>query len=193
MHQKWHVCIGSFTWQPVQKREHERDWFQLGKWDRGFTRFVTEKALDLRKGKRDGQPMDVIFFSELKQKCLEAIEAAINDLWEDENSVKKSRKLTNQALKRAANQSHLPFIVVDLPAIEYHLDEEVTRSGPLQMRVLNENIGSSLLWVELTAENLQYLRCAIMSSQPKPKATKRKSREMSSEAESDGGSHANES
>ena len=143
MSQKWQVKMGSFEWIPTQKHLHGTHWFFCDKWDRGFARFVLDKAIDLRKSHDGEKKKDIIvvFFRDLKQKCFDAVADSLREqTWngEEEQPRKKPKK---SELRAAARDSHLPFIKLSLPAVE----KDGVRFGPCTMKVLNEELGSWLV------------------------------------------------
>ena len=160
--QIYQVHVGSQQWIPTQKKVHGMHWFQCSKWDRGFHRFCTDKALDLRrKSDETKKGMNCVFFNELQAHCLKAFSGEMDrSTWAEEQEQKKKRRKVD--IKKAAQSSDIPFVQVDLPGVE--LDGK--SFGPITVKVLTEQIGSSVFWLELNQMNLEYLRAAVLSSEP---------------------------
>ena len=157
------VSVGSFQWIPTQKKAHGMHWFQCSKWDRGFHRFCTDKALDLRrKSDETKKSMNCTFFNDLQSLCLEAFGQELDRaVWAEDQEKKKERRKVD--IKKAAESSDIPYIQISLPEVT----SEGESFGPITMKVLTELIGTSNCWLELTKKNLEYVRAAVKSSKPK--------------------------
>ena len=160
--QIYQVHVGLQQWIHTQKKAHGMHWFQRSKWDRGFHRFCMDKALDLRrKSDETKKGMNCMFFNELQAHCLKAFSEEMDrSTWAENQAQKKKRRKVD--VKKAAQSSDIPFVQVDLPGVE--LDGK--SFGPITVKVLTEQIGSSVFWLELNQMNLEYLRAAVLSSEP---------------------------
>lgn len=135
--QIYQVHVGPQQWIPTQKKAHGMHWFQCSKWDRGFHRFCMDKALDLRrKSDETKKGMNCMFVNELQAHYLKAFSEEMDrSTWSDEAE--------EAFIKKAAQSSDIPFVQVDLPGVE--LDGK--SFGPITVKVLTEQIGSSVLWL----------------------------------------------
>ena len=108
--QIYQVHVGSQQWIPTQKKAHEMLWFQRSKWDRGFHRFCTDKALDLwRKSDETKKGMNCVFFNDLQAHCLKAFSGELDrSTWAKDQEKKKKRRKVD--IKKAAQSSDIPFV-----------------------------------------------------------------------------------
>lgn len=93
--------------------------------------------IDLRrKSDETKKGMNCMFVNELQAHCLKAFSEEMDrSTWSDEAE--------EAFIKKAAQSSDIPFVQVDLPGVE--LDGK--SFGPITVKVLTEQIGSSVLWL----------------------------------------------
>ena len=163
-------------WIPTQKNEEGRVWVSVaGRWDRGFTKFVFGKALDLRKDKYS-RSLNSKFFDDLmtqRQSTFnEAIQKRLQSEDDQEDTPPQSKKVFKSFKATAAKrQQYAPHCIdIQLPAIE--------EGGPTPTaKVLFEGLGSQTSWFELTEANLRHLKAGFVNSESKdrqPRAAKRR-------------------
>ena len=89
------VKYGDQTWALTQVTVDDVIYFQFGKWDRGFVKWVTGKSLDLRKDKTAGSA-DCRFLDQLiarrQTACDDALDAALHHDDDESSQVKKRRR-----------------------------------------------------------------------------------------------------
>ena len=169
-------------WIPTQKNEEGMVWFSVnGKWDRGFTKFVFGKALDLRsedlRKDKDRRSLNSKFFDDLvtqRQTTFnEIIQKRLQNEDDQEDTPPQNKKVFKSFKATAAkHQQYAPYYIdMQLPAIE--------EGGPTPTaKVLFEGLGSQTLWFELTEANLRHLKAGFLNSASKePRGAKRKSRD----------------
>ena len=81
-------------------------------------------------------------------------------IWAEDKEQKKKRRKVD--IKKAAQSSDITFVQADLPGVE--LDSK--SFGPITVKVLTEQLGPKVFWLELNQMNLEYLRAAVLSSEP---------------------------
>ena len=154
-------------WVPkIEVVEHdgaEMEFFKVGKWDRQFVRFCTGKALDLRgatKHNINSGFMDQLSLDFVKA-CNDAVQAAlIVSAVVDEPSKKKPKTVA----KPTDYMLTTPYVDVEVPpqkSGDITIDPKV-----LKMKFDPPKAGKGRrqnLWIELTVQNLEYLRAAILS------------------------------
>ncbi|CAE6962390.1 unnamed protein product [Symbiodinium sp. CCMP2592] len=154
-------------WIPTQKNEEGMVWFSVnGRWDRGFTKFVFGKALDLRKDK-DSRSLNSKFFDDLmtqRQTTFnEVIQKRLQSEDDDQEDTPPQNKKVFKSFKATAakHQQYAPYYIdMQLPAIE--------EGGPTPTaKVLFEGLGSHTLWFELTEANLRHLKAGFVNSESK--------------------------
>ena len=167
-------------WIPTQKNEEGMVWFSVnGRWDRGFTKFVFGKALDLRsedlRKDKDRRSLNSKFFDDLvtqRQTTFnEIIQKRLQNEDDQEDTPPQNKVFKSFKATAAKHQQYAPYYIdMQLPAIE--------EGGPTPTaKVLFEGLGSQTLWFELTEANLQRLKAGFLNSDSKePRGAKRKSR-----------------
>ena len=158
-------------WYPCTREVEGRQYLKLLKWDRDLTRFVSGKGMNLSRGRPSNHIGGVRFFTELaelrKEACNQAMVKLVRDscLEAGQEPPAKVRPAT-QSDEWLASRT----VVVEVPA-----------AGDMAARELR------LLWavrgdvyMELTKDNLEYVREAIRSSaarepeDPKPRAGRKR-------------------
>ena len=159
------TCIqyGKSTWMPSVQLISGVKFIRVSKWDRHLTTFCTRRPLNLySSGSRPLNTINVVWFDEVKslrvQACNQAIRKVIEDGAEAEGSKKpeKIRKATQEDEFVAGR-----IVTIEVPPVEQ--DGAVVEPAR-SLRVLWGIRGD--LWIELTAENLSYIRHAILNSAP---------------------------
>ncbi|CAJ1370872.1 unnamed protein product [Effrenium voratum] len=144
-------------WLPEVKEVSGLHFVKLHKWDRGFTRYVSGKCLDLRKGHACNIGCD--FLDNLQSKVHEASKEAVKrvlDAEVEEQDAGKPKPKRRRIVR--ADDKHLgpEWITVHLPPLgEFHA---------IDVRILWSVKGADL-WVELNSDVLEYIRQAILESQ----------------------------
>ncbi|CAE7357935.1 unnamed protein product [Symbiodinium sp. CCMP2592] len=148
------------TWQPAVQVVSGCNYIKLNKWDRDLTLFVTGKGLRLHSGKEHN--INRQWFSTVaelrKEACQESLKRVIKEAAEAEGTPipQKIRAATQQDEYLAGRT-----VQVLAPAVQNADGDEVHAEH--QMRML-WGIKGEQLWVELTTENLNYVRLAILHS-----------------------------
>ena len=155
---------GEKVWVPTQKTLYGQTWTMVSKWDRGFVKFVTGKALNLKKNQR-GADCNVTFLDELKRRrqevCDKFMEQALQAPEEDEDGPPAKRARTSQQKRVRRDTSLLPDVIT------LTFDEVVVGGKNFPKRdiqLLTESIHEQKFWVECTQLNLEYIKAACLAS-----------------------------
>ena len=163
------LLLANRQWAPDMKLVGGRDFVSISKWNRGFVRFMTGKALDLRKDK-EGQSGSVD--SPVIDKILEQRQNSANELLlealnmdgsgdEDPNPPKKKKRKAQRATAKDA--IHVP------PIMDVNIDGH-------KMAILYEGLGMFNFWMELTEVNLNWLNDKLKDANVKSRKAKQKAR-----------------
>ncbi|CAE7256773.1 unnamed protein product [Symbiodinium sp. CCMP2592] len=148
------------TWQPAVQVVSGCNYIKLTKWDRDLTLFVTGKGLRLHSGKEHN--INRQWFSTVaelrKEACQESLKRVIKEAAEAEGTPipQKIRAATQQDEYLAGRT-----VQVLAPAVQNADGDEVHAEHQMTMLW---GIKGEQLWVELTTENLNYVRLAILHS-----------------------------
>ena len=130
----------------------------LNKWDRALVRTLTGKSLELRSGK-DGGSLNIDMWDDMisarQQKANELLQQALN-VEEDEATEKKKPCKKVQAV-RSLSKHALALPQKFTISVQGH-----------EFQVLFDGIGTKSVWIEMTEENLTWLKNAIDRSEQKP-------------------------
>ena len=146
---------GGRQWAPDQKEVENKRFMSISKWNRGFVRFMTGKALDLRKEK---QAKSGSVDSPFMQKLLDARQEAADKLLQEALTVEdESQQPTKKRKVARASRKH---------AIHVPNTMEMEMSG-YTLTLLFEGVGSSNVWVEMTEDNCNWLKTQIAAASPR--------------------------
>lgn len=160
----WKVNCGDMSWTPDQKMHQDRPWFLLGKWDRHFVKFMTGKALDLRRD-REGASVNSSWMDEVFSRRQMACNQALVDAYQlnDDEDQQPKKKLKRSCT--AADVHLLPSAVtMKLPEAPGFPEREV--------QVLVEGIKTTNMWLPLELEVLSHIKAGVMNSEVKPRKSK---------------------
>ena len=151
------VKYGDQTWAPTQVTVDDVIYFQFGKWDRGFVKWVTGKSLDLRKDKTAGSA-DCRFLDQLiarrQTACDDALDAALHHDDDESSQVKKRRR------RAKSSDDHLVPKVLNMslpPVPEEDLPEKL-------VRILFDGAGTASIYMEMHQDILYHLKKGIQHS-----------------------------
>ena len=151
------VKYGDQTWALTQVTVDDVIYFQFGKWDRGFVKWVTGKSLDLRKDKTAGSA-DCSFLDQLiarrQTACDDALDAALHHDDDDSSQVKKRRRRAKSC------DDHLVPKVLNMslpPVPEEDLPEKL-------VRILFDGAGTASIYMEMHQDILYHLKKGIQHS-----------------------------
>ena len=148
---------------PEQKCVDGDTYMHLNKWDRALVRTLTGKSLELRSGK-DGGSLNIDMWDDMisarQQKANELLQQALN-VEEDEATEKKKPCKKVQAVK-ALSKHALVLPQKFTISVQGH-----------EFQVLFDGIGTKSVWIEMTEENLTWLKNAIDRSEQKPRKKRR--------------------
>ena len=146
-------------WLAETKSVEGKIFVKIAKWCRHFVRFVTGRALDFRKEKK--QDANVLFLDEIAKNrarlSTEAVRRALaNPDPDDDPEIRPAKKQRQRAVTRRDESLAGPWVSLDLPALSWDDHEH----GPLCMKLLWGLDGP--VWMELNEANLAYLRAACL-------------------------------
>ena len=155
-------------WVPEQKEVGDVTFCAVSKWQRALVRLVQQKALDLRPGQEGGN-INVAFWDDLMKARQEAANEALDKALKSEDAPQPPAKRRKKHIKASVHElALLPAVLeLSLPA--------TSGAGEHAMRVLSEGLGTTTVWIELTSDNLTFLKESIKASRLKPKRAKAKS------------------
>ena len=175
------VQYGKSTWMPSVQLISGVKFIRVSKWDRRLTNFCTRRPLNLHSsGSRPLNTINVVWFDEIKslrvQACNQAIRKVIEDGAEAEGSKKpeKIRKATQEDEFVAGRT-----VTIEAPPVVR--DGAVVEPARL-LRVLWGIRGD--LWIELSTENLSYIRHAILNSAPYEQVITKRSKFVAKDGQS---------
>ena len=145
----------------------------LEKWSRDFTKFVTGKALDLRRCEATG--INSSFFEHLLGERNRKSKHAVKEATQVEEEGGNAQYVAKRRVTAKDKDLAPPFVEIELPEVCFGDVTCAARS----VRVL-WNVKSTDLWVELDASVLQHIRLGILQW---PKTTRKRARDTSLEAE----------
>ena len=164
-------------WSPAVQCVNNINYIKLGRWDRHFTRFVTGRVLDLRRGR--SHHISCSFLDDLQEQIHNTSAEVINHILsgdtQDGSDVNdpKEGKGGKPKRKRAARpgDKHLApsFITVTLHAVEHMGECFPERSVKALWSVKGPD-----MWLELDAAVLEHVRLAILASQAAGEASRNK-------------------
>eukprot|EP00973_Karenia_brevis_P082476 11432245-Karenia_brevis.AAC.1 len=139
----------------------------IGKWERSFARFCTGKALDLRS--RSKSNINCTFLDQLAcdyaTACSDAVDAAlaVPEDMQDTHQVRHKRSRT--AKKSDEDIVATSFVEVPVPPMTSDTITIDPKCLRLKFDPPSKGMGrKQVFWVELTVENLEYLRLAVLKS-----------------------------
>ena len=145
-------------WVPNVEEVQGVPYIQLSKWSRDLTRYVSGKGMNLRvKGGRPLHNINVAWFAEMvklrRAACDATLKSVITSAAVDagQDPPTKFRQATDDDQWLCGRS-----VLLDAPAVAEHVPGR-------QLRVLWA-IKSTELWMELTLENLEYVKWAIATS-----------------------------
>ena len=146
---------------PKQKWVDDVKHMCLDKWNRALIRLLTGRALDMREGKASGSLRSAVWdeIVEARQdKANELLQEALQNDQEDDPKNKKKQPV------RATSKHQILLPVWAQLQVRGH-----------SFKVLLEGINShTTIWIELTLENLTWLKKEIQESEAAPRKVKRK-------------------
>ncbi|CAE8618412.1 unnamed protein product [Polarella glacialis] len=145
-------------WLPETKIEGDVTFIRLDKWDRMLAKFCTGSSLDLRKGKIKNA--NYLYFDQLQTARTAACDAAVVAAYAVDDAVAE-RPNKRQRKARLSDREIAPSVVEVLAP-------EVNRGGihlPAVAMKMLFGIKNSVMWVELSPENLEHIRQGILASQ----------------------------
>ncbi|CAJ1381987.1 unnamed protein product [Effrenium voratum] len=152
------VCVitsetrGKHQWKPEVVTVQGTDFIKLHRWSRDLTRYVTGRALDLRKGKGhclSGDYMEHLV-TERNKKSREAYQEAMRSTQEGEEPPQPRRRRT----VRQSDSAVAPAVV---PAADWHPEREVQCLW---------SVKSPHLWLEMSEDIMVHLKAGIMQGIP---------------------------
>ena len=155
-------------WYAQQRVVDGRTFFSFSKWSATFVKQMTGRRLDLRAGRESGS-VDVPFFQTLLHERQAAADAAVTEAMAVEDAEETAERKTKRAKKQKAvkaciKHKHLAPEILDITVNGHNVS------------VLYEGTGTFTVWMELTVENLEWLRENVNAAEAKV----RKSRSRSS-------------
>ena len=159
------TCIqyGKSTWMPSVQLISGVKFIRVSKWDRHLTTFCTRRPLNLHSsGGRPLNSINVAWFDEIKKLRVQACDQAIRKVIEDGAEAEGSKK--PDKIRKATQEDEFVAgrtVTIEVPPVE--CDGAVVEPAR-SLRVLWGIRGD--VWVELSTENLSYIRHAILNSPP---------------------------
>ena len=173
--QKWVVTSsGERAWLPTTVEKAGAPFVRLSKFDRGFVKFCLNKTMSSTSKKGDGhRNANVPHFDALLSLRKEAsIQAASAALEMEDSLTEESKAMKRKKRKVREEDAHLvsPIVTIQTPQLQWKGVTHVSRP----MRVL-WGLTSKNLWVELTKENMTFMKNMVASGQTQLKPRKRAS------------------
>ena len=160
------------TWRPSIKRIKGEVFCELNKWCRELTRFCTGKSMDLRRDR--SHTINCKYFDHLLQernrKSVEAARLALeaeNERKEEEPQPKKQRK--PRAIRQTDEVIAPDTVSITLPGVEWADMSFEERDVKVAW-----SVGGSSLFIEMSVDVLEQVRCGILSSLEKGEEGKMK-------------------
>ncbi|CAJ1382602.1 unnamed protein product [Effrenium voratum] len=173
--QKWAVTSsGSRTWLPTTVEKAGAPFVKLAKFDRGFVKFCLNKTMSSTSKKGDGhRNANVPHFDAMLGLRKEASVLAASAALEMEDSLPEDSKAVRRKKRKVREEdAHLvsPIVTIQTPQLEWKGVTHESRG----MRVL-WGLTSKNLWIELTVENMSFMKNLVASGQKQLKPRKRAS------------------
>lgn len=143
----------------------------LEKWSRDFTKFVTGKALDLRRCETTG--INSTYFDHLLRQRNDKSKLAVKEATQVEEEGGNAQYVAKRRVTAKDRDPAPPFVEIELPEVCFGGAAFPARS----VRVL-WNVKSTDLWVELEADVLEHIRLGILQW---PKTSRKRARDTSLE------------
>ena len=147
------------AWVPETTCVDGKHFVRINKWDRPFVKYCLGAGLVFGSSK---QSVNVAFMEQLQRLRTKAADAAVKEAYsataQDDNS-NSSKKL--QKRKAKACDAEVAPKVLHITAPEFRRAEDVIASRPLAVLY---GVKTHDLWVELTVENLEFLRLGVLAS-----------------------------
>jgi hypothetical protein len=147
---------------------------KLSKWDRGFVRFLTSRALDFRNPCTYANFAFIDHLCDLRDKAFDdaarrIAEQATNDAQEAGDATAKKRRV-RAPKARVADRAVLPAaLMVQCPAVEQPCDLEdetaLPEEYPSEIKVLVDGLRTRSIFMLLTVNALNYVRQGCMCSE----------------------------
>ena len=167
-------CMGKTFWSPSTREVQGEHFIQLDKWNRDFTKFVTGKALDLKRVNMSS--INYQFFDDLVLLRNEASKEAVKEATMDDEGTSAvcKRRITHKDKDLAP-----PVVTITLPQVSFgSANFEAT-----PIKVL-WGVKSTELWVNLSDCILEHIRMGILESiNNQGRASRKKTRGTSGDLE----------
>ena len=149
LEKRWVIFSKGQKWVPQCKQDsHQRDYIQVGKFDRSFVKFCLGQGMVV--GKRSA---NVPAFDKLLENRKAASVQAVNANTEDDSKKKRKVRPEDESLVDG-------FIHIELEEIQWQGDT----LGGYSARAL-WGLDKNTLWIELTKANLTYLKAMVSAGQ----------------------------
>jgi hypothetical protein len=145
-------------WCPVTQEVDGMHFFMVDKWDRRLTTFCTGKGLNLKKGQK--ADINCQFIDHLQKLRSSAADEAVARAYEveEDGDGARSRKKSRKAKISDADIAD-KVVEIEGPSVQR---ADVVIPGRVMKALFG--IKNHPLWLELTAENLEYIRHGVLAS-----------------------------
>jgi hypothetical protein len=147
-------------WAPDVKNINGQTFLQIDKWSRQLCMFVCGAGLNLSKAKKSTS-INCLFLEDLQRRRTAACDEAVADAYGVDDAFQEGPPKKKRARKAKEADRDIAPSVVAVRCPEVKRLDLVLPATTIHMLfgVKNNN-----LWVELSAENLEYLRHGILAS-----------------------------
>ena len=145
-------------WCPTTRVVMDTHFFCDDKWDRKLNMFCTGRGLSLKRGRKSN--INCKFIDSLAKLRSEASDIAVAKAYEDDATEGDQDKKRKKARKAKASDADIAPPIVDIEVPDVHRANVMVDGR--RMRVLF-GVKNHPVWLELTAENLDYVRHAVLA------------------------------
>ena len=145
------------SWCPTTRVVMDTHFFCVDKWDRKLNMFCIGRGLNLKRGRTTN--INCKFIDSLAKLRSEASDIAVAKAYEDDADEGAQDKKRKKARKARASDSDIASPIVDIEVPDVHRANVMVAGR--RMRVLF-GVKNHPVWLELTAENLDYVRHAVL-------------------------------
>ena len=168
----WCLTSGTVKWYPEIDTQGGVDFVRLSKFDRHFVKFCLQRPMDLSRGV--GRSANSTLFEDLLSLRKTASVASVSAQMEmPETEVDDAAAMTKRRKKRVRDEDVClvdPVVTIWLTELEFKGETFPSR----EVKVLF-GVKSKALWMELSHDNLTYMRALVQKGEGQAPARKKRS------------------